>query len=462
MLILLIAKYGLSPIIALLLSSITLAFVAGLPLAEAFEHFSAGIGAVLGSTAMIIALGAMIGILLQESGGAEEIARRLISLLGQRHLSWTMLIVGVLVGVGVWFTVGLVLLVPIAFSLSRTAKVHVLVPGMSMLAGLSAMHGLAPPHPGPLAAIALLEADLGRTILWSLLVGVLSAIIAGPVFWYFFQFLFNTGSHEIKNDGSANTPHLGETPTETNRKSPGVFSPLLVISVPILLMLMASFLNAPASNEANGFDIWQSLLSLLRSAGVPTIAMLIGLCLAIWLLGWRCGLSNSQIGKLTEQSLFPVANVLLVVGAGAGFSRILIASGVGQTLADLALQIPLPTLVLAWLIAAAFRVATGSATTAITAAGGIASAIVVQQPDLNREFLVLSLGAGSLTLSHVNDGGFWFVKEYFGLSVTQTLKTWTVLETMLSIVALIIVIGLDAMFGSGTVAISMANNGGFL
>lgn len=448
LLILLIAKYGISPILALILASILLAIAAGLPLTTAMTEFSGGVGAVLGSTAMVIALGAMIGILLQKSGGATEIAQRLIGILGEKNLSWTMVIVGLLVGVGVWFTVGLVLLVPIAFSLSKVAKVGVMIPGMSMLAGLSAMHGFAPPHPGPLAAIALLEADLGSTILWSLVVGSISAILAGPVYWHFFKGTLAKISITAESNISTAESNNDLTPTT----SPGFLGPLTVILLPIMLMLLASFIDkatvaSPESLSSEPTPTWISVLStVIVSAGIPTIAMLIGLMLAIAMLGWRCGMTTREITKMTEASLYPVANVLLVVGAGAGFSKILIASGVGQTLADLAIQVPLPTLVLAWLIAAAFRVATGSATTAITAAGGIASVIVAQQPDIDRQFMVLALGAGSLTLSHVNDGGFWFVKEYFGLTVTETLKTWTVLETVLSLVALLLLLILDAVF----------------
>jgi gluconate:H+ symporter, GntP family len=447
-----IARFSLSPILSLLFASIVLATISGIGLPIAFEQFSAGVGAVLSSTAMVIALGAMIGVLLQKSGGAAEIAHQLIKVLGQKNLSWTMLVVGLLVGVGVWFTVGLVLLVPIAFSLARVAKVNVMVPGMSMLAGLSAMHGFAPPHPGPLAAISLLDADIGMTILWSLLVGSIAATIAGPIYWTIFS---NQLSFETINPANDSGPIPCETESSTAQKSPGVVAPTLVIMLPILLMLVASFIPQPnpdsrlaedAASQSIAAQALDTCLAMVSSAGIPTIAMLVGLVLAYFTLGLRCGFNLREIGKMTEESLYPVANVLLVVGAGAGFSKILIASGVGQTLAELAQQIPLPTLVLAWLIAAAFRVATGSATTAITAAGGIASVFVKDDPTIHREFLVLALGAGSITLSHVNDGGFWFVKEYFGLTVPQTLKTWTVLETVLSLVALVILLLLDTMF----------------
>jgi gluconate:H+ symporter, GntP family len=362
----------------------------------------------------------MIGALLQQSGGATAIAQWLVSILGIRHIGWTMLLVGLLVGVGVWFTVGLVLLVPVAVSLSRVARVNLLVPAMSMLAGLSAMHGLAPPHPGPLAAIELLGADLGRTILWSLLVGSISAALAGPVFWRLFAGRIDL----LLTDKQAETE---VQPSDSVSKS-GLLAPLVVIVLPIVLMLLGSFV---------------STVTIFASLGHPTMAMLIGFALAYILLGIHNGQTNNKIAELTQASLSTVANVLLVVAAGAGYSKVLIASGVGETLGELAKQVPLPTLVLGWLVAVAFRVATGSATTAITAAGGILSVMIEGDGSVNRELLVLALGAGSLALSHVNDGGFWFVKELFSLTVPQTLRTWTVLETVLSLVTLVVVLVFD-------------------
>ena len=432
-LVVLIARFSIAPFIALLIASVVLALSSQLEMTKAWEQFNAGVGGILGSTAMVIGLGAVTGVLLQRSGGATVIAERLVHVLGVKRLGWTMLVVGLLVGVGVWFTVGLVLLVPITISLAKVARVNILIPAMSVLAGLSAMHGLAPPHPGPLVAINLLAADTGKTILWSLVVGSIAAAVAGPIFWRWFD-----GRIELP----LFDPFAEEPASESS--SPGLVAPLIVIALPIGLMLLGSFAANWLSREpvfaesGSWLAVW--LLKPLVVAGTPTMAMLCGVLLAFWLLGLRCGFTMRCIAQMAEKSLFPVANVLLVVGAGAGFSKVLIASGVGESLAELAQQTPLPTLVLGWLIAAAFRVATGSATTAITAAGGIVSVIVADDQTINRELLVLALGAGSLTLSHVNDGGFWFVKEYFGLSVQQTLQTWTVLETVLSLVALAVIL----------------------
>ncbi|WP_068141638.1 GntT/GntP/DsdX family permease [Roseimaritima ulvae] len=430
LLVVLITKYSLSPFVSLLLASIVLAVAAGLPLSLAFERFAEGVGGILGSTAMVIGLGAMTGAILERSGGAAALAEQLVRWLGVKRLGWAMLLVGLLVGIGVWFTVGLVLLVPIVISLSRVARVNLLVPAMSMVAGLSAMHGFLPPHPGPLAAIELLSADTGRTIVWGLLVGSISAAIAGPLLWRLFDGKVEMPSFDDPDPPPAKTDNVtADTSAFTGpataldavppaaTTAPGVLGPLVVIALPIALMVA-------------GAD--------------PTLAMLLGLVVAYLWLGKANGFSGQALARASEESLFPVANVLLVVAAGAGFSKVLIACGVGDTLASLAQNVPVPPLVLGWLISAAFRVATGSATTAITAAGGIISVMTADDPTIDREFMVLALAAGSLTLSHVNDGGFWFVKEYFAMTVQQTLKTWTVLETVLSLVALLVILILNS------------------
>jgi GntP family gluconate:H+ symporter len=432
-LVVLITRYSVSPFVSLLIASVALAICSGVAWEQAWEQFLVGVGGILSSTAMVIGLGAMTGVLLQRSGGAEQIAEQMVRWMGKDRLGWAMLIVGLVVGVGVWFTVGLVLLVPITVSLARVARVSIVVPAMAMLAGLSAMHGLAPPHPGPLVAINLLGADTGRTILWSLLVGSLSAAISGPLFWSWWSKGIDWPTYE--------QPELDRIGDDQPMTRTGLRMSLLVIGLPIALMLAASVAEGMLGGD--GGSRYESAARFVAAIGTPTMAMLIGFLVAYWLLGLRSGFSRQEISKMTEESLFPVANVLLVVAAGAGYSKVLIACGVGDALADLARQVPVPQLVLGWIIAAAFRVATGSATTAITAAGGIVAVMIADDPNVHRELLVLALGAGSLTLSHVNDGGFWFVKELFSLTVQQTLKTWTVLETVLSIVALAVVLFLD-------------------
>lgn len=462
----LITRLRISPFIALMVASVMLAVIAGLDLGIAMNAFSTGLGGLLASTALVIALGAILGSLLADSGGADVIATRLTQFLGVKRLGWTMFFVGTVVGIGVWFTVGLVLLAPIAITLVRMTRQSLLVPACALLAGLSAMHGLAPPHPGPIAAIELVGADLAGTIVLSLVVGVIAGAIAGPIYWSCLPGRLIGGtelaSTVVETEGVDRAP-LAATQREdaplSDALSPNapntLPSPLTAIGLvllPVVMMVVGSAANSLFAAElgaTSNFNVsspddsasWG--LELITFLGDPSIAMLISVLAAYWLLGVRRGRSATQLAALTERSLAPVAGVLLIVGAGAGFSRVLIASGAGESIALLAERLPLTPLVLAWLLAAAVRVATGSATTAITTAAGLAGALVEQHASINRELLVLAMGAGSLTLSHVNDGGFWFVKEYFGLTVQDTLRTWTVLETVLSITALLIVLFLD-------------------
>lgn len=432
-LIYLITRWRVPPFIGLLLASLTLAAVTGLEATEATEAFAEGLGGLLASTALVIAFGAILGALLASSGGAAVISRALSGLLGPTRLRWTMFLVGTVVGVGVWFTVGLVLLAPIAITLARVTRRDLVVPACAMLAGLSAMHGLAPPHPGPLAAIELIGADVGRTIVWSLVVGAAAAAVAGPIFFHHAPAAFRVRLTEAaiatspaaamldaESEPEAGPPG-GEDPNPDRPAAPSLAVAVGTLMLPVALMVVAAG----------------------RLPGEPVIAMLIGVLVAYWQLGLRRGKSLGDLAGLTDRSLFPVANVLLIVGAGAGFSRVLIASGVGQSIAALAEQLALPPLLFGWTLAVAVRVATGSATTAITTAAGLVSVLVAADPDIDRERMVLAMGAGSLALSHVNDGGFWFVKEYLGLTLEQTLRTWTVLETLLSLAALAILLLLD-------------------
>ncbi len=294
-----------------------------------------------------------------------------------------------------------------------------------MLAALSAMHGLVPPHPGPLAAIATFQADVGQTVLWGLLLGVIAAAAVGPGCWLWRRMLVEPKPTQAKVSAELASGQDG-------RRQPTLFAAIACILLPVVLMLQATVVKVVQVETT-----W--LRDLCLFAGDPIVSMLAGTLLAMWLLGRRCGLTRAEVLQVSERSLLPVANVLLVVGAGAGFSTVLIESGVAKSIESWASAWEANPLLIGWMVAAAIRVATGSATTAITTAAGLMSGVVLApDSDVNRELLVVTMGAGSLTLSHVNDGGFWFVKEYFGLTVGQTLRTWTVLETMLSLVVLLL------------------------
>jgi GntP family gluconate:H+ symporter len=394
--------------------------------ARLLKSFQEGVGGVLGSIAMILGLGTILGKILAESGGAETISARLISLCGPKRLPWMFMLIGFIVGLPVFFSVGLVLLVPILYATATQHHIPLLGLALPMVAGLSAAHGFVPPHPGPLAAIEFLKADLGKTILYSLPIALITAALAGPLFLKF----FSEGQLQVSGE-------LPAQPTSRSHLRPSFALTLSIILLPILLMTATTFGDiflVKGSSAAN----------LLTIVGHPIVALLVGVLFASVSIG--PSFSREHILKMSEDSLAPLAGIILVVGAGAGFSRVLIESGVGNAVAELASTWKLPAIPLGFLLASLIRVATGSATVAITTCAGLIKPIADAQPGTNLELLVLSMGTGSLILSHVNDGGFWLVKGYLNLTVPQALRTWTVLETILALTGFACVLLLDAFF----------------
>ncbi|HEY0457430.1 MAG TPA: gluconate:H+ symporter [Verrucomicrobiae bacterium] len=435
-LIFLIARCKVHAFLALLLAALFVGLCCGMEPMKLARALQDGVGAVLRDIALVVGLGTVLGKLLADSGGARVIAETFLQLLGQRRLLLAMMLIGLLIGIPVFFAVGLVLLAPILFTLVRQTKMPLLSLGIPLLAGLSVAHGLVPPHPGPMAAIGNFNAlagktDVGKTILYSLLIGFPTALVAGPLFakWI-------TPRVPLELSGDVAQQLIQEGPAR--HKSPGFGLALFTILLPVLIMLLKTLLDLTAPME----NVVRHTFDFL---GEAPVALLISVLVALYTFGLRIGHSAAELGKATAESLKPVAEILLVVGAGGGFNRVLVESGVGSAIADCTKGLPISPFLLGWLAAALFRVATGSATVAISAAAGLMAPIVSANPGLNRELLVVAMGAGSLTLSHLNDGGFWFVKEYFNMSVPQMLKTWTILETLISLVALALVFVLDAI-----------------
>src|SRR6185369_3079759 len=339
-------------------------------------------------------------------------------------------------------SVGLVLLIPIVFTLTRQTKTPLLFLGIPLVAGLSVAHGLVPPHPGPMAALGVFNAqvgttDVGKTIFYALLVGFPTAIIAGPILGK----LISRKVHVELAGGFAEqltSTKSGLAADAPRKNSPGFALTVFTILLPVLLMLMATVVNLKVE-QGNQIRTWIDFI------GSPMVAMLVALLFSFYSFGFARGFGKQQLSDFTTNCLAPLAMIFLVVGAGGGFSRVLVASGVGDAIAALATHSPLSPLLLGWLVAALIRVATGSATVAITTVAGIIAPIAKSTPGLNLELLIVAMGAGSTILSHVNDGGFWIVKEYFNMSVAQTLKSWTVMETIISVVAMALVLVLDAV-----------------
>lgn len=430
-LVLLIARAKLHPFVALVVVSLALGVATGMPLGKIVTSFEAGAGGALGHIAVVIALGTMLGKMLAESGGAEQIAHRVIEAFGARRVHWAMACIAFVVGVPVFFDVGLVLLAPVAFDLARRTGASMVLVGIPMVAALSVVHGLVPPHPAALIAVTAYHADIGRTMLDALVVGLPTVALAGPLFARL------VAPHVAARAGPAAGGALGTELTEaapraevrTTRQNarPGFGVTVATVLLPVALMLVGNWadLVAPAGGLPNG---------LLRLAGTPVVALLLALLVSFGTLGR--GFDRATILRYTNECLGPVAAVILVVGAGAGFGRVLTDGGVSAAVVGLATSARVPPLLFGWLVAALIRVATGSATVAMTTACGIAAPVAARTAGVSPELMVLATGAGSLVLSHVNDGGFWLVKEYFGLTVSETLRTWTVCETVISVAAL--------------------------
>ena len=417
--VLLVTWVRLPAFVALTVASLCVGVGARMPLVEIPRAFQAGVGDTLGFVAMVIALGTVIGKLLAESGGAIVVSNALVRTLGEKRVDWALMLSGFIIGLPVFFQVGLVLLAPVLFTVTRQTGTPLLRVAIPMLAGLSTTHGLIPPHPGPLAAIERLGADPGRTLFYALVVGFPVAVLSGPLFGRLI-------SRRLHISAGAMADQLSGA--SANAQPPSLLITIFTMLLPVLLMLAAAL--------AQGVLPDGTTRRVFAFAGTPLMAMLIATLVALLTFGRACGFNRVRLLQFAEESLTPIAGVLLVVGAGGGFGRVLDIAGVDTAIADAMSGLQLSPLVMGWLIASLLRLAVGSATVAVVTAAAIMVPIAAAAPHVNRELLVVSIGAGSLIASHVSDGGFWLVKEYLNMSVPETFATWTVLETIVSIAGL--------------------------
>jgi GntP family gluconate:H+ symporter len=467
--VLLIAWAKWHPFLALIVGAGVLGITAGAAPDDTVKSFTTGLGTTTGSVGVLIALGSMIGAMLAESGGADGIVNRIVNGVSGAALPWAMAGVAALIGLPLFFEVGVVLLVPIVLLVARRTDVGLLRLGIPALAGLSVLHGLVPPHPGPLVAIDILKADLGLTLMLGLACAIPTVIVAGPIFGNFIAkrvplpvpALAGAGSSSGAAGGSSSgaagsasggaaggssggpvggrdfvdrddlaDPVSPGVPVDEQlgpRRNPGFWAAVLTVLLPVLLML--------ARGIAELFlEEGTAVRDLLEIIGEPVVALLAGVLVAMWALGRRAGFDRRETNAVLGGALPPVAGILLIVAAGGGFKQVLVDAGVGNVIADAARDANFNALLLGFLVAVGIRVATGSATVAtITAAGIVAPlATTLDRPEVS--LLALAIGAGSLFFSHVNDAGFWMVKEYFGMTVGQTIKTWSVMETIISVV----------------------------
>ncbi|MFJ8930804.1 MULTISPECIES: GntT/GntP/DsdX family permease [unclassified Streptomyces] len=421
--VLLITKFKMHAFLALTIGSLALGAFAGAPLDKVIESFSAGLGDTVAGVGVLIALGAILGKLLADSGGADQIVDTILAKAGKsggKAMPWAMVLIAAVIGLPLFFEVGIVLLIPVVLMVAKRGNYSLMRIGIPALAGLSVMHGLIPPHPGPLVAIDAVDANLGLTLALGILVAIPTVVIAGPVF----------SKYAAKwVDVQAPDKMIPARASDDLDKRPSFGASVATILLPVVMMLSKALVDVivdnPDATVQRVFDV----------VGNPMIALLAAVVVAMFTLGRPAGFTKGKVLSTTEKSLGPIAGVLLIVGAGGGFKGTLVDSGVGEMIMEISKDWGLPTLLLAWLIAVVIRVATGSATVATVSAAGLVAPLAADMTDTHTALLVLVIGAGSLFFSHVNDAGFWLVKEYFGLTVGQTVKTWSLMETIISVVA---------------------------
>lgn len=419
-LIVLITRFRVHPFIALVSVSLGMGAAARMPLEGVVRAFQDGVGGALGFIAVVVGLGTMLGKIMAESGAAARIATTLIDRFGERRVHWAIMIVAFIVGTPVFFQVGFVLLIPLVFTVARRTGMSLVKIGIPLVAGLSVVHGLLPPHPAAMLAVGTFEADVGLTILYGLIVGFPTAALAGPIYatWIAPRITL-----------PARNPMAEQLEGTVSGEMPGFGISVFTVMIPVLLMLLASAADVVVGATS-------ALRPVLRFVGHPIVSLLIALLFSFWSLGRVRHFTRDQLLKFCNDCLAPTATILLVIGAGGGFNQVLVQSGVGRAIADIARDLHANPLLVAWTVAALIRVATGSATVAMTTAAGIAAPLALATPGTSAELMVLAAGAGALVLSHVNDAGFWLIKEFFNMTVPQTLRTWTVAETIVGFAGL--------------------------
>jgi GntP family gluconate:H+ symporter len=459
------------PFLALMLGSAVLGAVATMPPGDTVKSFVAGFGTTAGAVGILIALGAMIGKLLEDSGGANRIVARMVGRVGPGRLPWVMAAIAAILGLPLFFEVGVVLLVPVVVLVAKRTGLSLMKVGIPALAGLSVLHGLVPPHPGPLTAIGLLNADLGRTLIFGILIAIPTVVVAGPLLArYVDQWvpksaddlaLLGTpsggGARETRvevlagaraegraddnwagpagpatlepDDGDGANRGLGsfEEPLAPGRRRVGFASAIIGITLPVVFMLADAITKLLVTDEKAG------IRNVMDFIGTPIVALTVAVLYCYIALGLGSGMNKSQVSDTVGSALPAIAGIILIVAAGGGFKQTLIDAGVGNVIKDWAEGVSISVLLLGWLVAVLIRLGTGSATVATITAAGIVAPLAPTLSANHLALLVLAIGCGSLFFSHVNDAGFWLVKEYFGLTVGETIKSWSVMETVISV-----------------------------
>jgi len=426
-LLVLIMGLKLNTFVSLIIVSFGVALLLGMPLDQIVKTIEAGIGGTLGHLALIFGLGAMLGKLIADAGGAQRIAMTLVARFGEKNIQWAVVVASFIIGIALFFEVGLVLLIPIVFAISRQLRVSILYLGIPMVAALSVTHGFLPPHPGPTVIAGEYKANIGEVLLYGFIVAVPTVIIAGPVFTKIAKRLVPESFTRTGNIAS-----LGEQKEFDLDETPGFGISVFTAMLPVLLMSVATIFTLLQETLGLGES---SVISAIEFIGNASTAMLISLLVAVYTMGIARKIPMQTVMESCTTAIAQIGMMLLIIGGGGAFKQVLINGGVGTFVAQLFEGSALSPILLAWLIAAILRISLGSATVAALSTAGLVIPLL-EQSDVNLALVVLATGAGSLIASHVNDAGFWMFKEYFGLSLKETFATWTVLETIISVCGL--------------------------
>jgi len=426
LLLLLVLKLKISAFISLLMISVYVGILAGMPLGEVADSIQEGMGSTLGFVATVVGLGAIFGQILESSGGAESLAHTLIRKFGKDKASWAMVISGFVIAIPVFFDVGFIILVPILYALSRDTKRSLLYYGIPLLAGLAVTHSFIPPTPGPVAVADIINAQLGWVILLGIILGFPVAILAGPVWGKYIA-----GRIDVRPPAEL-AEFLYRKENRKKEGLPPIYLVVLLIGVPMLLILMNTLTGVLVDKQAIGESLATEIITFL---GHPFTALIIATLMAIYFLCIKRGMPRQKILELSTKALGPAGIIILITGAGGVLKQILVDSGIGKIMAESIAGSAMPPILLAWLLAAIVRVTQGSATVAMITAAGIMAPVISELGlnDPQRALVVLAIASGATLLSHVNDSGFWLVGKYLGMNEKQTLQSWTVMESIIAV-----------------------------
>ncbi len=417
----------LNTFISLIITSMVTGILLGMPLEKIVETIEKGMGDTLGHIAIIFGLGSILGKLLSDGGGATKIADTLINAFGKKYVTWAMLIASFIIGISLFLEVAFVLLIPLVFTLARRMKISNLVVGLPMATSIAITHGFLPPHPGPVAIAEALDANIGYVLMYGFIIGIPLAVIVGGTFTKLAYKLSPSAFEKLGNQ-----EELGEVKDDERQALPSFGISLLTALSPVILMLFSTGVQLITGNESGKATGIEGVIFFF---GKSTTAMLIAVLIAIYTMGLRRNKNMKNIMDTVTNAITPIAMLLLIIGGGGTFKQILIDGGVGDTISDIFKGTEMSPIILAWLAAALLRTALGSTTVAAISSVGIVLPLI-QAVDVNIALVVLAIGAGSIFCSHVNDAGFWMFKEYYGLSMKETFLTWTLLESILSVVGL--------------------------